>query len=196
MTKKLAWVCAGLLLAGGCGHSPEAEHAQAADQAAKAAEQAMKDGASGAPSNVKVVPFESLQALLPDMPGWTKGEPKGETETVGVSVSRVQVDYDKGESTLSFEIMDSSMNQALIGPMTALLKTGYSEKTTDGYKRGTTVGGFPGSEEWTSTSKRGVVTALVGGRFIATVTGEGVPDIETVRKAVEAIDLKKLAALK
>lgn len=193
MTKRLAWVCAGLLLAGGCGKPSET---QAVDQAAKAAEQAAKDTASGASSNVKVVPFESLQALLPDMPGWTKGEPKGETETVGVSMSRVHVDYDKGESTLSFEIMDSTMNQALLGPAMALAKTGYSEQTSEGFKKGTAVGGFPGVEEWTTVSKRGVVTAIVGGRFIATVTGEGVPDIDTVRKALEAMDLKKLAALK
>lgn len=194
MIKRLACACAVLLFASGCGRSSDTQ--PAADQTGKAVEQAVKDMASGTPSNVKVVPFESLQALLPDLPGWTKGEPKGETETVGVSISRVQVDYEKGDSTLSFELMDSSMNQALLAPMAALVKTGISERTSDGYKKGTTVGGLPGTEEWTSTSKRGVVTVIAGGRFFATVTGEGVPDIETVRKAVEAIDLKKLAALK
>jgi len=41
-----------------------------------------------------------------------------------------------------------------------------------------------------------VVSILVGGRFIVGVTGDGVPDLATIRKAAETIDLQKMAALK
>ena len=41
--------------------------------------------------------FEDLQALLPDMPRWTEGEPRGEAVRMGMTVSRVQVNYDIGE---------------------------------------------------------------------------------------------------
>ena len=41
-----------------------------------------------------------------------------------------------------------------------------------------------------------VVGVLVEGRFTIAVTGSYVPDIATLRKVAEAIDLKKLAALK
>jgi hypothetical protein len=193
MTKRFARVCVALLLTGACGTSSET--AQTADQMAKAAGQATADAASGKASNVKVVPFEQLQALLPSLPGWTRGEPTGETVTEGVAISRTQANYDKGDGSLSLEIMDSSMNQALLAPMMAMLKPGYDQRTVEGYKKATTIGGFPGAEEWTVVSKHGVVTAVVNERFFATATGDGV-DIDTVRKAVEAIDLKKLAALK
>lgn len=141
------------------------------------------------PANVRVVPHTTLEALLPALPGWQRGTPRGETDTEE-SVSRVTVDYDKGPSTLSFEFMDSSLNNDVL----ALIKEAIKGQNPE--MKPTTLAGFPGAEEWTQESKRGSVHILVAGRFMVAVTGEHVPDLAAVRQAVQAIDLQKMAALK
>ncbi|HYN05840.1 MAG TPA: hypothetical protein VES67_00480 [Vicinamibacterales bacterium] len=158
---------------------------------------AARDAVSGQSSNVKTVPHETLRGFLPELPGWKRGEINGETSNeMGISISRVQADYDKGEMTLSFEIMDSSLNQMLTSAFLMAAKTGVVEQTSVGYTKGTTVAGFPAVESWTPAAKNGELGLLVGGRYLVKVSGSTVPDVETIRKAVEAIDLKKLAALK
>lgn len=195
--KRLALCCVLAAALVACSGSKEADTAKATADAGAAIEQAVKDAAAGKMSNVKVVPFESLLPFLPDMPGWTKGEPKGETDNaMGINVSRVQVDYDKGESTMSFEIMDSSMNPAILTPFTMAAKAGLEERTAEGYTKSTMVAGYPAVEEWTPEAKNGSVGLLVGGRYLVKVTGSTVADVETIRKAVQAVDLRKLAALK
>jgi hypothetical protein len=145
--------------------------------------------ASAASSGIEVVPFESLQALLPNLPGWTRGVPSGETDTVQ-SVSRVTVDYDKPPSTLSFELMDSSMNEAVL----ALIKEAIKGENPE--LKPTTLAAFPAAEQWFDEPQRGAIHVLVGGRFMLVVTGESVSGLDTIREAAAAIDLNKLAALK
>jgi hypothetical protein len=144
----------------------------------------------------KVVSHERLQALLPDMPGWKRGEVQGETVVEDMSLSRVQTEYEKGESSLGFEIMDTMMNKDLLAELRPLIKAGYSEKRDDGYTKATTIRGFPATEEWTPEAKNGYISVLVADRFVVKVTGSSVPNVQTIRTAIEAIDLPKFAALK
>jgi hypothetical protein len=51
-------------------------------------------------------------------------------------------------------------------------------------------------EHWQHETKWGEFTIIVAERFVVTVKGNAVPDVETVRKAAEAMDLCGLAALK
>jgi hypothetical protein len=150
---------------------------------------AMPAAAQARRGAVKVVPHTALQALLPALPGWQRGQPQGETDTEE-SVSRVTVDYDKGPSTLSVEFMDSSMNEDVL----ALIKEAIKGQNPE--MKPTTLAGLPAAEEWTNESHRGSVHILVAGRFMVVVTGETVPDLATVRKAAETIDFQKMAALK
>jgi hypothetical protein len=144
----------------------------------------------------KPVPHERLQGVLPELPGWKRGEVHGETVLEETSISRVQVDYDKGESTLGFEIMDTLMNKDLLAELRPLIKAGYSDKRSDGYTKAIMIRGFPATEEWTNEAKNGYIAALVAERFIIKVTGSSVPNIEAIRMALEAVDFQKLAALK
>jgi hypothetical protein len=136
-----------------------------------------------------VAPFESLQAFLPELPGWTQGVPRGETDTVE-ALSRVTVDYEKPPATLRFELMDSSMNDSVLALIHAAIRGENPEL------RPTTIAGFPAAEEWFAGSQRGSVHVLVGGRFMVVVTGESVRNLDSVREAARAIDLAKLATLK
>ena len=78
--------------------------------------------------------------------------------------------------------------------MLALIKEAIKGQNPE--MKPTTLAGFPGAEEWVKESLQGAVHVLVAGRFMVVVSGEGVPDLATVRKAAETIDLQKMAALK
>jgi hypothetical protein len=84
----------------------------------------------------------------------------------------------------------------LLAPFSMYLAAGYSERSDEGFKRSAKIGGFPGIEDWNSSSRRGEVTAVVNNRFVVQATGHDVEDLAAVRQIVDAIDLSKLAALK
>ena len=140
---------------------------------------------SGAASGIKVVPHETLQTFLPTLPGWTRGELKGETEAAD-GIARAQAEYEKPGSALTVTIMDTSMNRDLLAQM---------NDPSPGFSK-TTVSGYPGVQEWTDAAKSGDVQILVGGRFNVSINGNAMPDLATLRAVFDAIDLKKLAALK
>lgn len=152
-------------------------------------------------SGLKVVPHETLLELLPTLPGWSRGEPQGSTDTEE-AVSRVQVGYDQegGIGGLSIEIMDTTMNPNILGPLQAFIKANKTETSGDPTMPMMTtpaeVLGFPGQQEWTSGANNGTLSVLVGGRFTVGITGNSLTGADVMRKAAEAVDLKKLATLK
>ena len=120
------------------------------------------------------------RASLTDLSGWTRGEIRGETESeMGISVSRVRAEYEKGESSLTFELMDTSLNANLLTPFQMASKAGVEERRADGYTKATTVAGYPAVEEWSTEAKNGSIALLAGGRYLLTVTGSTVPDVAT-----------------
>jgi hypothetical protein len=148
-------------------------------------------------STVKVVDYEELKSLLPEINTWTRSEARGEQYAAGpVSTSRAQAVYRKDDSRIELEITDSAMSQMIIAPVSIFLGSGFSERSDDGFKRAVKVGGQPAMEEWNRGSKRGEVTALVGGRFIVHARGDDVPSVDPVRAVVEDVNLSKLATLK
>jgi hypothetical protein len=150
---------------------------------------------SGGAGSVTVVPHESLEALLPTLPGWTRGEPKSETDRTE-NVSRVTVNYDQPGTGagISIELMDTSRNENMVAAARSAVTSPVPSPGTT--VAATTLGGFPASEEWTAEAKNGVVNVLVADRFTVAVTGSSVADLATIRAVASAIDLQKLAALK
>jgi len=70
------------------------------------------------------------------------------------------------------------------------------EQPTNGYRKASTAGGFPAIEEWDGDAKSATLTAIVAGRFIVKANANEVSDIKLARAVIDAVDLKKLAALK
>ena len=149
-----------------------------------------------AQSSGPAVPFESLIALLPELPGWTRGDPKGESVTAPMAHSRAEARYTMGDSRLTLELADTALSPVLTAPLAMFLRSGYAERSTDGFKRAVTVAGHPAMEDWNTRSRRGEVTVLVANRFTIKASGDDVPSIDVVRRAAEAVDIGKLAALK
>ncbi len=159
--------------------------------------QQMADGLQQmAQGSVTPVPFESLIPFLPEIPGWTRGEPKGESVTTPMAHSRAEARYTMGESRLTLAIADTGLSKILTAPLAMFLTSGYAERDDDGFKRAIRVAGHPGLEDWNTPSRRGEVTLLVAQRFMVKATAHDVASIDVVRKAVETVDIGTLAALK
>ena len=217
MMRRVIVSCLVLMIAAACGKSDQQKQA---DEAAKKIEEGAKQVAAGAKAgsedvarglqqmaqglsqmgasaNVQVIDKDRLKTFVPDLAGWERGTVKGEQQAMmGISTSKVEARYTKGETRLDLDITDTSFSQMLIGPMTMFLNLGFEEKTDEGFKRSTKIAGQPAVEEWNTSTKRGEVSALVGGRYIVSATGHGVDNLDVVRKAVEAVNLGKLAAVK
>jgi hypothetical protein len=170
------------------------------DPATSRASVPASSSAAGSPaSSSAVVPHEKLAALFPAIPGFKReSDPRGETDTAQ-NVSRVQADYTQeggGMGGLSVEMMDMSENSAMLAPLKESLRIQGTKKTGLGTQRVTTVAGFPATEEWTPEAGNGVVSVLVADRFVVTMTGSSVGNVSVIYKALDSIDLKKIAALR
>jgi hypothetical protein len=149
---------------------------------------------SGPASGLTLVPHTTLETFLPALKDWTRAyQPRGDTDTTE-SFSRIQVDYERGVGGLSVEIQDSMKNPNILGPLVAMLASDAAAQQ-EGMAR-TTVGGFPGVQEWTPEPRNGEVVVLLADRFTVRVVGSTVPDLATIRWAVEQVELKKLAGLR
>ena len=220
MLKRLTIAGIALIAAAGCGPSEQERQAEEAARQMQESAEAIQRGAEqmaqgtsdqvaaglqqmaqgfqqmAQGSDAKVVNFEALKELLPEVDGWTQSDARGEEVTMPMAFSQARAQYTRGDERVELENMDSAMNQLLLAPLSMFLSSGYSERSDSGFKRGATIGGSPGMEDWNNDSKRGEVTAVVGKRFIVRAEGTGVSDLAPVRQVVEAVDLAKLATLK
>jgi hypothetical protein len=174
--------------------STAAPGTQTPDQAAAAAQQMLGQLGQLAQQQAKVVDYELLKPLVPELSGWKRSDPKGETVSMGMSISTVKADYEKGESSMDLEITDTAFTQALILPFR--MAASFSQRSDDGYKQGVTVSGAPGWEEWRKEGGYGELSLLVGDRFIVNIKGNHLANIDPAKQLAQAIDLGKLAALK
>lgn len=189
----VAGFCVAIVWTAACGGGSGA----AADNASAGSSTAAPASSSGSSSTV--VAHQKLAELLPTIPGFKREyEPRGDTDT-DQNVSRVQVDYiaDAGGAGLSVEMTDVSTNSMMLAPMKVLLKAQGTQHSAGGTtEKATSVAGYPAVEEWTAEAGNGSVTVLVGDRFVVKVEGSTVGKVDVIYKALEAIDLKKVAALK
>ena len=168
----------------------------AAAQAAPGMQQAGQAMQQTGQQTAAAVDFEKLVALLPDVSGWTRGKPKGEQISMGVTMSHAHAEYQKGDASIDLDIADSSFNQLVLSPLTMFLAAGYSERSTEGYSKAAAMGGNPGFEKWNSVNKDSEVTVVVSNRFIVQAKGRGIENIDPVKALVQAVNLGTLATLK
>jgi len=151
-------------------------------------------GADGKP--VEPVAFQTLQAQLPKVSGWDMREPDGERMTSPVPFSQIEADYRKGESNIDVRIVDTGFAQMLLAPWSMMLASGYSKETSDGYEKATTFGGNPALEKWDTRENRGELNILVGKRFMVTVEGRELANVQELHAFASAMDFGAIAALK
>ncbi len=212
MTRQLnAGILAAILVAtSACGKSAEQKQAE---ETAKAISDATKSGAdqmaAGAAAMAKgfeqfaktaatgeVVPFETLGAAFPQVSGWTRGDIKGSTTNFPMKMSESKTYYRDGDKRIRLEVMDAALAQMMMVPYSAFLSASYSERSSDGYKKGTSVKGEPAFEEVNTSNQTAELTVVVSKRFIVSAHGNRGTSIDQVRTVVEQMDFGKLTAAK
>jgi hypothetical protein len=209
------------MLGAACGKSEAEKQAEdmaaaaekAAEQMEKAAEAAGDDPAAGMAGfadamkgmadamaggegkAVDPVSFRDLQAVLPEVSGWTMDKPRGERMTSPIAFSQTETSYDKGDARIDVKIVDSGFNQMLMAPWAMFLGAGYERETDEGYEKAVTIDGNPGFEKWNTESKDGELNIVVAKRFLVTVEGRGIEDISVLHDVFSKLDTGKLAAL-
>lgn len=156
--------------------------------------QQQAEAASAAP----VVDFRQLKALLPEKIGDLKRtNAKGsKNSSMGMTVSEAKGEYEgPNDATANIELSDT----AGLGGLGALAGMAFiadvdSESDT-GYEKTYTHNGVKVMEKYDSENKSGEISAVVGGRFMVKIDMYNVKP-EQLKAALDAIDLKKLAALK
>jgi hypothetical protein len=191
--------------------------AKAAETAAKAAETAAKDGSAAAQGDMakamqgfaaalsgsgpdgkpaEPIAFQTLQTHLPKVSGWEMDEPEGQRMTMPVPFSQVETEYRNGDKRIDVTIVDTGFAKLLIAPWSMMLAAGYSNETSSGYEKSTTVAGNPAVEKWNSRDKDGELNILVGNRFMVTLDGNDLGDVKELHTFASAMNLGAIAALK
>ena len=208
MTRQLtaAVLAATLVAAAACGKSAEQKQAE---ETAKAIADATKTGAdqmaAGAAAMAKgfeqfaktaatgeVVPFERLGEAFPEVSGWKRDEIKGSTTNFPMKMSESKTYYRDGDKRIRLEVMDAALAQMMFIPISAFLSANFSERSSDGYKKGTSVKGEPAFEEVNTKNETAELTVVVAKRFIVSAHGNRGTSIDNVRAVVEQMDFGKL----
>jgi hypothetical protein len=187
-----------------CGKSEEEKQAEAvatgaatmaegAAAVAKGLDEMAKGAASG---KVEMVPFEALGAAIPEVSGWERGPVTGRTTTMPFAISQSEATFERGDGSIEVQIIDTALNEMLFAPFSMYLATTYSERSSDGYRKGTSIKGQPAYEEVNTTDKTADVTVVVNKRFIVHARGRDVSGPEPVRAILERMDFGKLPATK
>jgi len=158
-----------------------------------AAMKAMQRAHAGGP----VVNWRQLADFLPDELGAMKatGKLKGATNNAaGVKVTNVERRYQAGEQQVTVEITDAAYAPMLRAPfaMAAMVE----EDSTEGYRKGTRIGGQPALVEWKEASQRSNANVLVGERFMVNVRVTKAAKDTAAKDIAATLDLAKLAELK
>lgn len=159
---------------------------------AKGLEQMTQGAAAG--GKVSVVPFETLGAAFPEVSGWTRDEVRGTTSSFPMAMSQSETNYRNGNARVKLEVVDAALAQMLMAPFSMFLAANYSERSSDGYKKGTSIKGEPGFEDVNTKNDSAEITVVVGKRFIVNARGSGGANIDAVRTVVEQMDFGKLTA--
>ena len=165
--------------------------AQGLSQLGAAAGEISKNS-SGNP--VEPVDFRKLVALLPEVPGWRKGEPEGEHMKSPVSFSEAKCAYTKGRTSIEASVTDSGLNQMLVAPFLAML-SGSNREGTFGYERVTNTGGNLTYEKWDKNEQSAEFMVVVNRRFIWYLKGSGVTDPNVLQEVASKIDLRTLSSM-
>jgi len=212
MTAGLAAIA--LVATTACGKSAEQEQAEQTAQAIADATKAgadqmaagaaamtkgleqMAQGARDAGGTVEVLPFETLGAAFPEVSGWTRGEVTGTTTSFPIAMSQSEASYKNGNARIELEVVDAALSQMLFAPFSMFMAANFSERSSSGYKKSTSVKGEPAFEDVDTKNETAEITVVVGKRFIVHSRGSRGAGIEPVRAVLEQMDFSKLTAAK
>jgi len=147
--------------------------------------------------DIKPVDMGKLKEMLPaELDGMKRTNASSErNQMMGIDMAKAEANYEAGDGSIKIAIMDMGN---LSGPMrmgmAGWAMKQYSRETDSGYEKTTTYKGYKGMEEYDNNTRQGGLRLFVADRFIVELNGYQTT-MEAMKKAMDKIDLKKLAAL-
>ena len=188
MTRAVAALLAAALVAGACGRAAEEN---VANVPAPGTPAPVAPPGPAVPV-VPLIPHEKLAATVPELEGWTHPAPSSATVSLPAPAAHVLTTYTRGKAQIDLEIMDTGGHPDYVGSLSKVAGTSFSQTASNGYLKGTTLGGSPAVESWNHVHKLGDISVLIDRRFIVHATGTGLDGVETLRTLVEKVDLSKV----
>ncbi len=148
-----------------------------------------------AKQETKVIHWKELIKFVPEAPeGWTRTKPNGTTTKLGqFANTQVSATYSKDKSKVNLTINDSGSTNLLVGME---MLSAIEEDTSEGYKKGVTVGeDVKGLESYEYEDKSGELMLFFKQRLLITVKGEKIEDTKVLLELANKIDFKELAKL-
>ena len=151
----------------------------------------------GAGGKVEALEPSVLKGFLPntlgDLPRTSFSAERN--AAMGMQIAEAKASYgDGGGRSLDLEIIDMGSAKGLMG-MASWAMVEMDQETSSGYERVRNEGGRMVHEKWNQDSNWGEYGLIVGQRFSVKVSGNGV-DMDTIKEAIEDIDLDAIEALK
>jgi hypothetical protein len=147
---------------------------------------------------VEPVDFRELKALLPEtLVGLKRTKSEGEkSAALGIASSKAGAQYgEEAGKRLELEIVDMGTLKGVGALALDWLGVSIDRESDDGYERTSMFEGCRMHEEFSKSSGRGATTLIVADRFIVKAEGTGL-SAEEMRRAVAAVDRKKLESMK
>jgi len=131
-----------------------------------------------------------ISMLTVSLPGWTAGEPTGQTVRSPLEASEATIEFTKGESRIEVAIFDGG--PAMGAAMGAInqVEMESPEQTV----KPVSMKGFKGALYTYPKENEADLVLMVPPRFAVTVHSSGGMDADLLRKIAEQLDLAKLAA--
>ena len=147
--------------------------------------------------DVEPISVETLKGFLPTtLVGMDRGDVNSDALTVmGVKTTEAYADYAKVSGPGDMQLSITDVGNAT-GPI-AMVMTGWmmgqiNNQSDTEYEKTTTFQGCKALEEYNNEGPSGTFTVVVANRFVVEVSGSRVT-METLKKAMGQVDLKKLA---
>jgi hypothetical protein len=141
------------------------------------------------------IPYKELQKYLPqEIKGYTlASDMKGQQMNMqGMSFSRAEGTYKKGEERLEVSLNDYNQAFGLLQMLTMAWSMGISEENDSGKSGVVTLGGHKGWEEYRKESKEARVLLAINERFFIEVTAENQSDTEFAKSVAQSLNLSEL----
>jgi hypothetical protein len=140
-----------------------------------------------------------MKELLPkELPGGLKGQLKGSKNgAMGMTVSEAEGQYnaENGDASMTIKLTDMSGTGFGALAHAAWASIDVDNESDDEYEKTTKIDGYKAMEKYNKKNKSGSIQIIVDGRISVEIEGNNVK-MEQIKGALEAVSLKKLAALK
>jgi len=148
---------------------------------------------------IEPVEMGTLKGMLPaELPGMKRTDASAErNQMMGIDMAVAEARYntEDGDGSIKVVIMDlGNLSGPMRMGMAGWTMKQYSRETDTGYEKTITYSGYKGMEKYDNNNKQGELRLFVADRFVVELNGYQTT-MDAIKKAMDKIDLKKLAGL-